>query len=143
MEIKNYTDIDFSKIIRIINIIIPAQDAKLGPPVGPVLGQVKVKIKNFCLQFNEATSSFEFGIPLRITIFVYNNETYNFIIKMPSISFLLKNYLVYNNKTQLTQLDLYKICIIKKADFPFLSLQNIFINILSICKSMKIKLNII
>ena len=74
-----------------MNIVIPAQTAKLGPPVGPVLGQVKIKVKDFCTLFNDTTSRFKFGLPLPVLVFVYKNETFSFLIKTPTVSFLLKN----------------------------------------------------
>ena len=47
MEIKNINDVDFLRLNREVTLIVPAQNAKLGPPVGPILGQVKIKVKDF------------------------------------------------------------------------------------------------
>ena len=96
MQIKNYNQLDITKITRKVSLIIPAQTAKLGPPVGPVLGQVKIKVKDFCTLFNDATSQFKLGLPLRVIVFVFKNETFNFIILPPSNSFLLKNSLKFS-----------------------------------------------
>ncbi len=139
MQIKNYNQLDITKISRKVSLIIPAQTAKLGPPVGPVLGQVKIKVKDFCALFNEATSVFKLGLPLRVIVFVFKNETFNFIILPPSNSFLLKNSLKLSKQNVLTTLDIYKIALIKKQEFDHLALNVIFKNILYTAKLLKIK----
>jgi large subunit ribosomal protein L11 len=139
MQIKNYNQLDINKISRKVALIIPAQTAKLGPPVGPVLGQVKIKVKDFCSLFNEATSLFKVGLPLRVIVFVFKNETFNFIINPPSNSFLLKNSLKFSNQNVLTVLDIYKISLIKKQEFEQLPLTIIFKNLLYTAKLLKIK----
>lgn len=138
MQIKDYNQIDFSKLIRKVDLIIPAQSARLGPPVGPVLGQVKIKVKDFCTLFNEATSKFKPGLPLRVTVFVFKNESFSFLIKPPSTSFLLKNSLKYNKATNLSLLDLYKISLIKQTSLPHLTVQNIFKNVVLSAKLLNI-----
>lgn len=65
MQIKNYNQLDITKITRKVSLIIPAQTAKLGPPVGPVLGQVKIKVKDFCTLFNDATSQFKIRLTFK------------------------------------------------------------------------------
>jgi large subunit ribosomal protein L11 len=142
MQIKNYNQLDITKITRKVSLIIPAQTAKLGPPVGPVLGQVKIKVKDFCTLFNDATSQFKLGLPLRVIVFVFKNETFNFIILPPSNSFLLKNSLKFSKTNSLTVLDIYKIALIKKQEFEHLKLNVIFRNILHTAKLLKIKITL-
>lgn len=142
MQIKNFNQIDLTRVVKKVDLIIPAQTAKLGPPVGPVLGQVKIKVKDFCTMFNDGTAKFKIGLPLRVVVFVFKNETFNFIVKTPSTSFLLKNALKLNKSEVLTLLDLYKIATIKKLDFPHLSLQAIFKSILVTAKASKYKITL-
>lgn len=78
MRIINILDLDFSKVIRKVDLIIPAQSAKLGPPVGPTLGQVKIKVKDFCTSFNDTTINFPLGLPLKVIVYVYKNESFNY-----------------------------------------------------------------
>lgn len=140
MEIKNYNELDLKRIVRKVDLIIPAQTAKLGPPVGPVLGQVKIKVKDFCTSFNDVTSKFKLGLPLPITVFVYKNDTFNYIIKTPTTSFLLKNLSVINNSKSFSLLDIYKIALIKKQDYSHLPLRSIYKNILITAKSLKFEI---
>lgn len=141
MQIKNLDQLDLNRIVRKVNLIIPAQSAKMGPPVGPVLGQVKIKVKDFCTLFNDATSKLPANLPLKVNVFVFKNETFNFIIKTPSVGFLLKNQVKINKANLLTLLDIYKIALIKKMDFQYLSLKTVYRNILYIAKIMNIKIN--
>ncbi len=140
MQIKNYNNIDLNKVVRKVDIIIPAQTAKLGPPVGPVLGQVKIKVKDFCTLFNDSTKVFKLGLPLPVVVLVFKNETFNFLVKTPVVSFLLKNLITINKSNTLTLLDIYKIALIKKQDFDHLELKTVFKNILITAKSLKIKI---
>ena len=140
MEIKNYNQLDLKRIVRKVDLLIPSQTAKLGPPVGPVLGQVKIKVKDFCTQFNESTSKFKLGLPLPVTVFVYKNDTFNFYIKTPNVSFLLKNLSLLKKNTSFTKLDIYKIALIKKQDFDYIPLESIFKNVLITAKNLKFKI---
>ena len=140
MQLRNIRDLDTRKVLKKLNLIIPAQQAKLGPPVGPVLGQVKIKVKDFCLIFNEATTQFKQGLPLPVSVFVFKNETFSFLIRTPSMSFLLKNIIAINGNNQVTLLDLYKIFLIKRLDFDHLSSMVIFKSVLNHAKVLKIKI---
>lgn len=140
MEIKNLKQIDFSKIVRIIDLVIPAQNAKLSQPVGPMLGQVKIKIKDFCSSFNEITILHENELPLKVIVFVYKNDTFDYIIKPPSTTFLIKNFYMLNEKKGINLLDLYKIMLIKQSELEFISKKLIFRNILILTKLMKINI---
>ncbi len=116
MRINSHTEINFKQLIKKLDLIIPAQNAKLTPPVGPLLGQVKIKVKDFCTLFNDATNVFKPGLPLPVSVYVYKNETFCFIIKTPTVSFLLKSLLLNNEQKSLSLLDIYKIAKIKKLE---------------------------
>ena len=77
------------KVKAIIKLQIPAAQATPAPPVGPALAQHGLNIAEFCQKFNEATKNQEgFTIPVEIT--VYEDRTYNFKLKSPPASELLK-----------------------------------------------------
>lgn len=73
----------------LIKLQIPAGSANPAPPVGPALGQHGLNIMQFCKAFNEETKSRE-GIVLPVVISVYEDRSFDFIIKSPPASILLK-----------------------------------------------------
>lgn len=72
-----------------INLIIPAGMANPAPPVGPALGQHGVNIKAFTDDFNAKTSDMEKGIPIPVTISVFKDKSYTFIMKQPPNSYFI------------------------------------------------------
>lgn len=77
------------KIKTIIKLQIPAGKANPAPPVGPALGQHGLNIGEFVAKFNEATKDKgDDIIPVEIT--VYEDRTYDFKLKTPPASDLLR-----------------------------------------------------
>ena len=77
------------KVKAIVKLQIPAGQATPAPPVGPALAQHGLNIVEFCQKFNEATKDKEgFTIPVEIT--VYEDRSYDFKLKSPPASELLK-----------------------------------------------------
>jgi len=77
------------KIKTVIKLQIPAGKATPAPPVGPALAQHGLNIMEFCQKYNEATKDNQgFTIPVEIT--VYEDRTYDFSLKQPPASELLK-----------------------------------------------------
>ncbi|PIQ88381.1 MAG: 50S ribosomal protein L11 [Candidatus Omnitrophica bacterium CG11_big_fil_rev_8_21_14_0_20_42_13] len=72
-----------------IKLHVPAGQANPAPPVGPALGQHGVNIMQFCKDFNEKTKGRE-GLILPVVISVYEDRSFDFIIKTPPSSILLK-----------------------------------------------------
>jgi len=77
------------KVVSTIKLQIPAGSANPAPPVGPALGQRGVNIMQFCKAFNEATKNRE-GIILPVVISVYEDRSFDFIVKSPPASVLIK-----------------------------------------------------
>ncbi len=77
------------KIKTVIKIQAPAGRANPAPPIGPALGQHGVNIMEFVNQFNEKTKDMgDTVVPAEITI--YEDRTFDFILKTPPASILLK-----------------------------------------------------
>ncbi|MFH1820322.1 MAG: 50S ribosomal protein L11 [Candidatus Nealsonbacteria bacterium] len=77
------------KIKVIVKLQIPAGKATPAPPVGPALAQHGLNIAEFCQRFNAATQDQAgFKIPVEVTI--YEDRTYDFKLKQPPASDLLK-----------------------------------------------------
>ncbi len=72
-----------------MKLYVPAGQANPAPPVGPALGQHGVNIMMFCKQFNERTKGRE-GLILPAVITVYKDKTFDFIVKTPPSSVLIK-----------------------------------------------------
>lgn len=77
------------KIKTIIKLQIQAGKANPAPPVGPALGQHGLSIGEFCSRFNEATKD-KGGDIIPVEIMVYEDRTYDFRLKTPPASYLLK-----------------------------------------------------
>lgn len=77
------------KIVVQIKLHVPAGAANPAPPVGPALGQHGVNIMQFCKSFNEQTKDRD-GITLPVVISVYEDKSFDFIVKTPPCSVLLK-----------------------------------------------------
>ncbi len=77
------------EVVAQIKLYVPAGQANPAPPVGPALGQHGVNIMMFCKQFNERTKGKE-GLILPAVISVYKDKSFDFIIKTPPSSVLIK-----------------------------------------------------
>jgi len=78
------------KVDKIVKLQVPAGQANPAPPVGPALGQAGVNIMEFCKAFNARTQDAEAGMPLPVVITVYADRSFDFILKTPPASELLK-----------------------------------------------------
>ncbi|MDA3802903.1 MAG: 50S ribosomal protein L11 [Patescibacteria group bacterium] len=77
------------KIKTKIKLEITAGQANPAPPVGPALGQHGLNIAGFCKEFNDRTKD-QMGSTLPVEITVYEDRSYDFIVKTPPASELIK-----------------------------------------------------
>jgi len=77
------------KAVGFIKLQIPAGAANPAPPIGPALGSQGVNIMQFCKAFNDATKAQQ-GLVLPVIISVYEDKSFDFILKTPPASILLK-----------------------------------------------------
>jgi len=80
------------KVTGFIKLQIPGGQANPAPPVGPALGAQQVNIMDFCQRFNAATQD-KIGTIIPVEITVYEDRTYDFILKTPPAAVLLKQAL--------------------------------------------------
>ena len=78
-----------ANIARKIKLQIPAGKANPAPPVGTVLGPAGINLQDFCTRFNDATKD-KMGDILPVEINVYEDRSFDFVIKTPPAAFLLK-----------------------------------------------------
>lgn len=76
------------KITKKIKLQIQAAKATPAPPLGPALGQAGINIGDFVTKFNAATSKMA-GDKVSVNITVYEDRTYDFIIKTPPATGLI------------------------------------------------------
>jgi len=77
------------KIKTKIKLQITAGQANPAPPVGPALGQHGLNIAGFCKEFNDKTKD-QMGNILPVEITVYEDRSYDFIVKTPPAAELIK-----------------------------------------------------
>ena len=59
----------FFSTMSVIRLRVPAQAAKPGPPLSPVLGQHQIKVAEFVSQFNAASGGWTLGTPLGVRVY--------------------------------------------------------------------------
>jgi large subunit ribosomal protein L11 len=80
------------KVSKVVSLQVPAGAANPSPPVGPALGQAGVAIMDFCNQFNDKTKEMEKNTPCPVIISVYEDRSFDFIIKTPPASYYIKKF---------------------------------------------------
>jgi len=73
-----------------IKLQVPAGSASPSPPVGPALGQHGLNLMDFCNAFNAKTNNIEKGLPVPVVITVYEDKSFDFIVKTTPASILIK-----------------------------------------------------
>ena len=79
------------EIIKKIKLDIEAGKANPAPPVGTVLGPAGINLQEFCTKYNEATRD-KMGDIAPVEITIYEDRSFDFIVKTPPTGFLLKKY---------------------------------------------------
>ncbi len=77
------------QVTKKIKLQIPAGKATPAPPVGTVLGPAGINLQEFCTKYNDATRD-KMGDILPVEISIYEDRTFDFVIKTPPTAFLIK-----------------------------------------------------
>ena len=77
------------EVTKKIKLQIPAGKATPAPPVGTVLGPAGINLQEFCTKFNEMTRD-KMGDVLPVEISIYEDRTFDMVLKTPPAAFLLK-----------------------------------------------------
>ena len=78
-----------ANISKVIKIQVPAGKATAQPPIGTVLGPAGINLSEFCTRFNDATKD-KMGDILPCEISIYDDRSFDFVIKTPPAAFLIK-----------------------------------------------------
>ncbi len=79
------------EVVKKIKLQIEAGKATPAPPVGTVLGPAGINLQDFCTKYNEATRD-KMGDVLPVEISIYEDRSFDFVIKTPPTAFLLKKF---------------------------------------------------
>ena len=77
------------EVVKRIKLEIQAGKATPAPPVGTVLGPAGINLQEFCTKFNEETRD-KMGDVVPCEISIYDDRTFDFVLKTPPAGFLLK-----------------------------------------------------
>lgn len=80
------------EIVAKVKLQCPGGQATPAPPVGPALGQHGVNIAAFVKQFNDRSRD-KMGMILPIEITIFKDKSFEFIIKSPPASVLIRTAL--------------------------------------------------
>ena len=80
-----------AELVKKIKLQIPAGKATPAPPVGTVLGPAGINLGEFCTKYNDATRE-QMGNVLPVEISIYEDRSFDFVIKTPPAAFLIKKY---------------------------------------------------
>ena len=67
----------------------PGGQATPAPPVGTSLGKFGIDLRQFCQAFNDRTKDMQ-GTPIPVIVNVYNDRSFDFVVKSPPAASLLK-----------------------------------------------------
>ena len=84
-----------AQLVKEIKLQIPAGKATPAPPVGTVLGPAGINLQEFCTKYNDATRD-KMGDVLPVEISIYDDRSFDFVIKTPPTAFLIKKYAKIN-----------------------------------------------
>jgi len=114
------------KVVGKIKLQIQAGKANPAPPIGPALGQHGVNIMQFCKEYNAKTQD-KAGTIVPVEITVFEDRSFDFVLKTPPASELLKKAASvekgssHPNKTKVGSVTKDKITEIAKIKMPDLN----------------------
>lgn len=77
------------QLVGKVKFQVPGGQATPAPPVGTSLGRFGINLGQFVQQFNEKTRDAG-GMPIPVVVSVYNDRSFDFILKSPPAAALLK-----------------------------------------------------
>ncbi len=114
------------KVVGKVKLQIQAGKANPAPPIGPALGQHGVNIMQFCKEYNAKTQD-KAGTIVPVEITVFEDRSFDFVLKTPPASELLKKAASVEkgsatpNKTKVGTISKAKITEIAKIKMPDLN----------------------
>ncbi|XP_056694655.1 uncharacterized protein [Spinacia oleracea] len=137
-------------VMATVRLTINATQAKPGPLVGAILGQLKLNLMAFCKDFNARTQKYSIDTPMSVSLIAYKDQTFDYVIKSPTVSWFLKKAAGIDSASTrpghivaslVTLKHVYEIANIKKEDpgCKHLEVESVCKSIIGTAKSMGIK----
>jgi large subunit ribosomal protein L11 len=76
------------QVVGYLKLQVKGGQANPAPPIGPALGSKGLNIMDFCKQFNARTTDKQ-GQILPVLITMYNDKSFDFVIKTPPAAVLI------------------------------------------------------
>ena len=136
------------EVVKVIKLQIEAGKATPAPPVGTVLGPAGINLGEFCTKYNDATRE-QMGNVLPVEISIYDDRSFDFVIKTPPAAFLIKKYAKVKKGSSkgskeivgsLTNEQLKEIAEIKLPDLNAYNVEEAIENIRGTAKNMGIEI---
>ena len=77
---------------KVVKLQLQAGKATPAPPVGTALGPTGINMPNFCKEYNDRTKN-QMGMVVPVVINIYDDRSYDFVLKKPPASVLIKKSL--------------------------------------------------
>jgi len=77
------------EVVKKIKLQVEAGKATPAPPVGTVLGPAGINLQEFCTRFNDESRD-KMGDIIPVEISLYDDRSFDFVLKTPPAAFLLK-----------------------------------------------------
>jgi large subunit ribosomal protein L11 len=120
-------------LLRQVSFYAKAGDVNTTPPIGPMLSQHGIDVKQFCNMFNNETKNYDKGFLLKVVLNVYKNNTFSYIIKTSPLFFLfeltseiLKISNNYKKIKGISLYNLYIITLIKNIEYNLINVKYLF-----------------
>ena len=126
-------------ITKKIKLQIPAGKATPAPPVGTVLGPAGINLQDFCTKYNDATRD-KMGDILPVEISIYEDRSFDFVIKTPPTPFLLKKAAKGEIVATLTKKDIQEIAETKLPDLNAYDIESAIKCVEGTARNMGIKI---
>ncbi len=128
-------------LLRQVSFLAKAGDVTTSPPIGPMLSQHGIDVKQFCTMFNNETKHYDKGILLKVIMNIYKNNTFSYIIKSSPLFFLFELGVItvdfYSRYKIISLYDIYLITLIKNKEYELINIKNLYKIILNKAKKSK------
>jgi len=124
---------NIKSLLRQVSFYAKAGDVNTTPPIGPMLSQHGIDVKQFCIMFNNETKEYDKGFLVKVILNVYKNNSFSYIIKSSPLFFLFElaseELEIRNNYKEYKIINLYNIyliTLIKNIEYNLINIKSLF-----------------